>query len=94
MTDLSTWDRAVLEELAAELNAENAQLRADLKEALLGWRWAAVTAPAPIMTAAFVDGLLRALGSNDASERGEPALMVLARRVDQLEAGGPKGVIG
>ena len=59
MTDFSTWDRQVLEHLAAELTEENAQLRADLKEALLGWRWAAITVPAPIMTAAFVNSLLK-----------------------------------
>lgn len=76
MTDFSTWNRKTLEEFAAQANDENRALRADLKLAIAGWRWAAVKPPAPIMGAAFVESLLR--------EGGGPAFKVLPGEGDQL----------
>ena len=84
MTDFSTWSRENLEALAADLADENRALRADLKTAMVGWRWAALKPPAPIMGAAFVESLLR--------EGGGPAFAVLPRDLDQLDGGVAEGV--
>lgn len=62
MTDFSTWTRENLERFAADAASQNRTLRADLDTALAGWRWAALSAPAPIMRPEFVDALLRGLG--------------------------------
>ena len=84
MTDYSTWDRQTLEALARDLADDNLALRADLRTAMVGWRWAALSAPAPIMRPEFVEGLLR--------EGSGPALAVLPGDLDQLDGGVAEGV--